>query len=68
MTFDVSFNGGAVRSVTFDIDDLRQPFSSFTQDQLDAAILLILKAHIAGMSRAQAGSSFPADTPVVVTL
>lgn len=68
VTFDVQFNAGATRSFTIDLDDMRQPFSSFSQEQLDSAITLVLKAHIAGMTRNQAGQEFPNNTPVVITL
>ncbi len=68
VTMDVAFNGGAAKPIRFDIDDVRRPFSSFTQEELDTAVLLVLKAHIAGMTRAQAAAAFPANTPVEVTL
>lgn len=68
VTFDVAFNGGAARSITYDVDDLRRPLSSFTDEEKDTALLLVIKAHIAGMTRNQAGQEFPNNTPVVITL
>ncbi len=68
VTFDVSFNGGADRRIVFDLDEIRQPLGAFSQEQIDSALLLVLKAHIAGMTRAQAATAMPTNTAVVVTL
>ena len=68
VTMDVAFNGGAARGVTFDIDDLRRPLSSFSEEEINTALLLVLRAHIAGMTRTQAGQAFPNNTAVVITL
>ena len=65
---DVSFNGAAARTVVFDIDDLRRPMNTFTEEEQNTALLLVLKAHIAGMTRNQAGQAFPANTAVEITL
>ncbi len=68
VTMDVSFNGGPAKRMVWDIDDVRRPLGSFTEDELDTARLIVAKAKIAGMTRAQAAAAFPADTPVVITL
>jgi hypothetical protein len=68
VTFDVAFNGGVAQRVVFDVDDLRRPFSSFTEEQLDLVRMLVLKAHVAGGTRPQAAAAFPINTPVEITL
>ena len=68
VTMDVSFNGGSARSIVFDLDEIRQPLNTFTQEQVETALLLVLKAHVAGMTRAQAATAMPNNTAVVVTL
>ena len=68
VTMDVSFNGGSARSIVFDIDDLRRPFNTFSEDEINTTLLLVLKAHIAGMTRTQAATAMPNNTTVVITL
>ena len=68
VTMHVSFNGGSARSIVFDLDEIRQPLNTFTQEQVETALLLVLKAHVAGMTRAQAATAMPNNTAVVVTL
>lgn len=68
VTMDVTFNGGGTRSIVFDLDNIRRPLSSFTEEEISTALLLVAKAHIAGMTRAQAAVAFPANADVVITL
>lgn len=68
VTMDVAFNGGVAQRQIFDIDLMRQPFSSFEQSELDTAKLLILKAHIGGKTRTQIASEFQPGVAVTVTL
>jgi hypothetical protein len=64
----MSFNGGADRRIVFDLDEIRQPLNGFTNEQIENALLLVLKAHIAGMTRAQAAAAMPNNAAVVITL
>lgn len=64
--FDVSVNGGATQRIVYDTDDIRAPLSNLTQDQQDTLKLLILKAHMAGKTRAQIVTELA--SPVTVTI
>lgn len=63
---DVSVNGGAGRHIVYTTDEIREPLSNLTQDQQDTLKLLILKAHMAGKTRAQIVTEL--QSPVMVTI
>lgn len=63
---DVSFNGGAAQRIVYTTDEIRDALSNLTQDQREAALLLILKIHMAGKTRAQIVTEF--GSPVTVTI
>jgi hypothetical protein len=65
---DVSFNGGSARNVVYMVDELREPLSSLTDDEMEQAALLLLKLHSAGKSRAQIQASLTAPGGVVVVI
>lgn len=64
---DVSFNGGAARRVVYDTDQIREPLANLTEDQREAAALLILKLHMLGKTRQQMVTEFN-QGPVTVTI
>lgn len=64
---DVSVNGGAAKRVVYTTDEIRAALSELTEDQRETLMLLILKVHMAGKTRAQIVSEFQAG-PVTVTV
>lgn len=64
---NVSINGGTSREVMFITDEVRAPLSELSVDDVDKIITLILRAHLAGKTRAQIVSEFQAG-PVTVTI
>lgn len=64
---DVSLNGGAARRAVYTTDEIRAALSEMTNEEREAAALLILKLHMAGKTRAQIISEFQSG-PVTVTI
>ncbi len=64
--FDISVNGGATQRVIYETDDLRDSLSNLSPERQDILKLLILKAHMAGKTRAQIVTELA--SPVTVTL
>ena len=60
---DVRLNQGQARSVAWDADDLRA--SPSAQDVLDA-VKVVVKAHLMGMTRAQARAALEAGITISV--
>jgi ABC-type transporter Mla maintaining outer membrane lipid asymmetry ATPase subunit MlaF len=65
-TIAVSFNGGASQNIVYSTENVRAPLSELTQEEREAAALVILKLHCAGMTRAQMKAALQAG--VTVTL
>lgn len=65
-TFDVQVNAGAVKRVTYDIDQLRRPLSEIPDDLVDTVKELLLRVHIANRTRPQLVTEFA--NPVVITI
>lgn len=63
---DVSLNGGTAQRIVYDADDIRDPLSNLSPEHQDLLKLLILKAHMAGKTRAQIVTEFA--SPVTVTI
>lgn len=63
---DISVNGAAAQRIVYETDAIRQPLSSLSQDHQDLLKLLILKAHMAGKTRAQIVTELA--SPVTVTI
>ena len=64
---DLSLNSGASRRVVYTTDEVRAPLSEMTQDEREAAALLILKLHLAGKNRQQIVTEFN-QGPITVTI
>lgn len=64
--FDISVNGGPTQRIVYETDDLRDALSNLSQERQDILKLLILKAHMAGKTRAQIVTELA--SPVTVTL
>lgn len=66
-TIGVTLNALPTQNVVYTTDDIRASLASLTQDEREAAALIILKLHCAGKTRAQLVTEFGAG-PVTVTL
>lgn len=64
--FDISFNGGANRRTVYASDEIRAPLNQLTQDEIDAAFLIVAKVHFGGKTRAQIVTEL--GSPVTVTI
>jgi hypothetical protein len=64
---DVALNGGASKRFVYQTDDVRAPLSELTADERETLALLVIKAHLAGKTRAQIVTEFQAG-PVVITI
>jgi hypothetical protein len=64
---DVALNGGAAQRVTYSTDEVRASLGQLTDDERQAAALIILKLHFAGMTRNQMVAAFQSG-PVEVTI
>ncbi len=58
--------GGETHRVVYTTDEIREPLGNLTADQKETLALLILKAHMAGKTRAQIVTEF--GSPVTVTI
>lgn len=66
VTFDISLNGGAPTREVFPIDDLRAPLAQVSNDDREAFVQMVLRAHLADKTRAQIVTEFA--SPVTVTI
>lgn len=64
---DVTVGGLGTRRVVYTTDEVRVPLSALTQDERDQLVLLNLKVHFMGRTRAQMATEFQAG-PVTVTI
>jgi hypothetical protein len=62
----VSFNGVALGDFAYTTDELLRPIAQLTQEERQAAALLILKLRCQGLNRSQAVTLF--GSPVTVTI
>jgi hypothetical protein len=63
---DVSVNGGPVQRIVYATDDIREPLSELSREQIDIIKLIVLKAHFQGKTRAQILAEFA--NPVTITI
>lgn len=66
VTMDVQLGGGAIESITFDIDEVRKALSLMPQEEVMAAKLLLFRIHVSGKTRAQLVTEFA--SPVTITI
>jgi len=65
--FDISVNGGADQRITYNIDEIREPLSALTPQQISELKLMVLKVHMSGKTRAQIVTELQSG-PVTVTI
>ena len=64
--FDVSVNGGAAQRIVYETDDLRRPLSELPQEHREILMMLILKVHMSGKTRAQIVTELGSPVTVMI--